>query len=319
MNPPHNETSTLFRAIGVDVGGTKTAIGLVTFPGGVVRARRIFQTCPERGGEKLLGEVERVASELAAEARADGQQIDGIGLGLCEIVNGDGEILSANCVDWTSSMVRKRLSAIAPTVIEADVRAGALAEALLGAGREARVFLYVSIGTGIASCLVIDGKPFTGARGATGTMASGPLPGFHEKPGEVLLPTLEQIASGPALVSRFNLIQGNAQTGEDVLAATANDPRAADVVRSAAEALGGGVGWLINILDPELVILGGGLGATEGAYRDQLVMSARRHVWWEGHRDLPIVTAQTGPDAGFIGAAATSWKRAQACCSLGGL
>ena len=81
-----------------------------------------------------------------------------------------------------------------------------------------------------------------------------------------------------------------------------------ETVRSAAEALGGSIGWLINVLDPELVIFGGRLGLCDGLYRLALIDSARRHIWWDGHRELPIVSATTAADAGLIGAAATAWK-----------
>ena len=70
-----------FTAIGVDVGGTKTAAGLMTFPDGIVRSRREIPTLPLRGGEAVLGDVERLVSELASEARSQGQRVDGIGVG----------------------------------------------------------------------------------------------------------------------------------------------------------------------------------------------------------------------------------------------
>lgn len=309
MNAATVTTPPTFCAIGVDVGGTKIAAGLVTFPEGRVQARRVIPTLPRRGGEAVLADVERSVAELSGEAHAGGHPVQGIGVGLCEIVDHTGEVRSANCVAWQNVPVRERLSRIAPTVIEADVRAAARAEAMFGAGRDARVFLYVSIGTGIASCLVIGGQPFAGARGATGTMASGPLPGLNETGTPTLLPALEHIASGPALVSRLQALHGNAQSGQEVLAAAAaGDAVATRIVRSAAEALGASIGSLVNVLDPELVILGGGLGASAGLYRDTLIAAARRHIWWEGHRDLPIVPATTGPGAGLIGAAATAWQ-----------
>jgi len=283
---------------------------VVTFPKGAVQERRVIPTLPKRGGAAVLADVERLAAELAAESRTEGRPVDGIGVGVCEIVNHAGQIASANCLAWSGALVSERLSPIAPTVIEADVRAAARAEALFGAGKEARVFLYVSIGTGISSCLVIDGQPFTGARAATGTMASGPLPGFHDHGSRTVLPSLESIASGPGMVSRFNALHGIAESGPDVLAAAAaGNPDAANIVRSAGESLGGSIGWLVNVLDPELVILGGGLGQCGGLYRQALIDSARRHIWWEGHRDLAIVPAAMAADSGVIGAAATSWKK----------
>ena len=295
-----------FCALGIDVGGTKIAAGVVSFPEGKVHARRTIPTLPTRGGEAVLADVERLAGELTDEARADRLAAQAIGLGVCELVDRAGNLASANCLDWRGLPVRERLSQIAPAVLEADVRAAALGEACFGAGKSFRLFLYLTVGTGISSCLVLDAKPFTGARGATGTVGSSPLPsasGSVDAP----MPTLEQLASGPGLVARFNQSGGKAKCGEEVLtAAKAGDTRAVTIVRSAGEALGAVVGWLVNVLDPEAVVIGGGLGLSEGLFRETLLASARRHIWSELHRDLPILPAALGSDAGVIGAATSA-------------
>ncbi|MBX9625917.1 MAG: ROK family protein, partial [Gemmataceae bacterium] len=91
---------------------------------------------------------------------------------------------------------------------------------------------------------------------------------------------------------------------EDVLAAAAaGDLEAVRVVREAGEAVGAAVGWLVNVLDPEAVAVGGGLGLAGGPYWDALVDSTRRHVWAEAARGLPVVPAGLGADAGLVGAA----------------
>ncbi len=166
-------------AIGVDVGGTKIAAGLVAFPHGEVRARRQIATAPARGGEAIFADVLRLCEELTTAARAQDRRVDGIGIGVCELVDLDGNVVSENCIAWKNVPVREQLSKLAPACIEADVRAAALAEAMFGAGRPFKQFLYVTVGTGISCCLVLDGKPFTGAHGATGTMASSPLSRNH--------------------------------------------------------------------------------------------------------------------------------------------
>ena len=300
-----------FHALGIDVGGTKIAAGVVSFPEGRVCSQRLIPTEPSRGGETVLNDVVRLAEELTAEAEALGQKVKGIGLGLCELVDPAGRILSANCVRWQDQPVADRLSRLAPVVIEADVRAAALAEALFGAGRSLRIFLYVTVGTGISSCLVIDGHPFVGARGATGTMASSPMSLTCEKCGHVSHRTLEEIASGPALAARLNARRpGAAKNGKDVLAAVAaGDADAREVVRSAGESLESTIGLLVNVLDPEAVIVGGGLGLSEGPYWESFIASTRRHIWSEVHRNLPFLQATTGQNAGIIGAAATAWKK----------
>jgi glucokinase len=81
------------------------------------------------------------------------------------------------------------------------------------------------------------------------------------------------------------------------------------VASAGGEALGVALGGLINVLDPQAVIVGGGLGLSEGPYWEKLVLEARRQIWSDLHRELPIVRATTGADAGFIGAATASWDR----------
>jgi len=302
---------TPFTAIGIDVGGTKIAAGLVSFPEGRIRAQKVIPTEASRKGEAILNDVLRLAEEFAHGAKAEGLHVEAIGLGLCELVDPTGRILSANCIRWQDLPVADRLAHIAPAVIEADVRAAALAEALFGAGRPFRIFLYVTVGTGISSCLIIDRQPFLGARGATGTMASSPMSVLCGNCGHLTRRTLEEIASGPALVARLNARRaGSAISGLDVLAEAASGAAdALEVVQSAGEQIGSTVGLLVNVLDPEAVILGGGLGLSEGIFGETLIASTRRHVWFELHRDVPILRAATGHAAGLIGAAAASWTK----------
>jgi len=298
-----------FCAVGIDVGGTKIAAGVVGFPECKMYARRQIPTEAKRGGAAVLADVEQLVRELMEESSALNLRVDGIGLGLCELVNLAGEPASENCIAWKGLPVRERLSRLAPATIEADVRAAALGESLFGAGRPFRIFLYVTVGTGISSCLMIDGHPFLGARGATGTMASGPLPSAGGR-SNALMPTLEELSSGPALVRCFNHSGGRAASGHDVLVAVAaGDDRAVGVVRSAGEALGAAIGWLVNVLDPEGVVIGGGLGLSDGLYREATIASTRRHIWSELHRGLPVLPAALGLDAGAIGAASVAWKK----------
>jgi glucokinase len=294
-----------FTAIGIDVGGTKIAAALVSFPAGVVREKRTIPTATASGAASILGEVRSLAQSIAVRAHETNLHVGGIGLGLCEIVTRDGTIASGASVKWSEREVQDALRDIGQVVIEADVRAAARAEALFGAGRGLHCFLYVSVGTGISCCLVIDGEPFLGARGATGTMASGPMPTFD---GHMPNRSLEEVASGPALVARFNEdASKRVERAQEVLAAAeSGDSRALSVVESGAAALGGSIGWLVNVLNPEAIILGGGLGLSEGRFRKTLIDSARRHIWWPGHRDLPIRPAQTGREAGVIGAAVSA-------------
>jgi glucokinase len=149
---------------------------------------------------------------------------------------------------------------------------------------------------------------FERAREATGMMGSSPLSISCEQCGHVSRRTLEDIAAGLALGKRFNALHGHATNGREVLAAAASDSVAATIVQSAGEALESQAALLINMLDPEVVGIGGGLGLSDGPYWDHFIASSRRHVWSELHRDLPILQAATGVNAGWIGAAAKGWR-----------
>ena len=194
-----------------------------------------------------------------------------------------------------------RFAEVGPVWVEADVRAAALAEARFGAGRPFRLFVYVSIGTGISHTLVQDGRPFAGARGNALVLASGPTSVRCPGCGAWSRTVLEEVASGPALAAAFKVRPRPRTSWRPPTAATLQRAR---IVRDAAEALGSSVGFLVNVLDPEAVVIGGGLGLAGGLYWNALTDAVRRHVWAETTRDLPIVPAELGTDAGMIGAAA---------------
>lgn len=302
-------------AIGLDLGGTKMAGGLVGFPEAEILARRVVPTLTGRSAEAILADALHLAEALFAEARARELQVAGLGLSLCELVDVDGNVISANCLPWRGLPLREKFGRLTKTVIvEADSRAAAFAEARFGAGRPFKIFFYVTIGTGIGSSLVLDGRPYTGAGGRSGTLASSPLTAECASCGALLHPVLEEIASGPALVRRFNDRRpGGAVRGEDVLAAAAaGDPHAVRVVETAGEALGSTLGLLVNVLDPEALVIGGGLSAATGLYWDSLTASTRRHIWSETHRSLPILRAAFGADAGVVGAAAALLEKTSA-------
>ena len=297
-------------AIGLDVGGTKIAAGIVSHPSGAVLARRTIPTLPRRGGEAVLGDTLSLAEELLAEAGKRNLDVLGIGVGVPELVDPEGNITSAHTLSWQGARVLAAFSCLAPAVVESDVRAGALAEAMFGAGRAYGLFVYVTVGTGISSTLVLDGRPFAGANGNALIMASSPLSVECSCCGADLKPVLEEFASGPALVARYNRHGSRVvEKAEEVTAAAGEGDRAAVmVVTSSGEALGTSVGFLVNVMDPEAIVVGGGLGSAGGLYWDSFIASTRAHIWAENSRRLPIVPAAMGADSGLIGAAATVFR-----------
>lgn len=297
----------LVGAIGLDIGGTKTAAGIVLWPTGEILHRTVNPTSPQRGGEALLEDVLGLATRLNEKAEAEGIKIAAIGAGIAELVDCDGNVTSSCTIAWRGQPIQEKLSAIAPARVESDVRAAAIAEAIFGAGRGKRLFVYITVGTGISYCLMQNGQPLKGANGNAITMASSPLSTVCTHCGAKLHPVLEEFASGPAIARRFAQAKRTGSVGDcqGVFRAASNgDQDAIEILNSAGEALGVSAAFLINVLDPEMVILGGGLGTAGGIYREVFDRSCREHIFAENSRGLPIVSAELGIDAGIIGAAA---------------
>lgn len=253
-------------AVGIDVGGTKIAGGLVDLTTGRVLAHEVVATDP----------AEALAACAALAARLAVDPTTPIGLGVCELVGRDGSIRSTQTLDWRGRDLVASLRR--PFVVESDVRAAALAEARFGAARETAVTLFVTVGTGISHCLLLDGVPFTGATGLAIITGSPPI---------------EEVASGLALQQATGLTRA-----EDVFA----DPQHVGLIAAAADALGRTIATLVDALDPERVVIGGGLGLRDD-YRAAVTTAIDRCLWPGAGRTVPVVGAALGRDAGVVGAA----------------
>ncbi len=257
-------------AVGIDVGASKIAAGLVDTSDGTVlkAARRPLPGDPREALETCA----RMAAELS------GPEPHPVGIGLCELVAPDGTITTGVSVDWRDLDVDSVLPGVR---IESDVRAAAVAEARYGAAAGAASALYLNVGSGISHCLVLDGEPLAGARG--NAIITG-------------APPVETWSSGVGLAQ-----QAGADSGEAVV----GDPRHAELVEDAAHRVGAALAMLVNALDPELVVIGGGLGLNP-RYMEMAVNAARPLVYAADTAVLPIVPARLGAEAGVIGAAALS-------------
>jgi glucokinase len=306
-------------ALGLDVGGTKTA-GAVVSDRGMVIAQETIPTQPARGGAAVADDTFHLAERLMSLAVERNQQPVALGISICELVDLDGNIASDQTVAWRDQPIHGRFGKLAPTFIEPDSRAAALAEARFGAGKDYPIFLYVTLGTGIGSSLVIEGKPYTGARGSSGTLASGPLSTLCSECGKLSTSILEDIASGLAIANRYvrhaDVVETSSQSDQQVSAQTVlaaanqGDAIARQVLETAGHCAGSLIALLVNMLDPHAVIIGGGLGTAPGVYWDNLLSTARKQIWSDTHRDLPILRGTLGPLAGAIGAATFARERA---------
>ena len=292
-------------SVGIDIGGTKVAAGVVDETGHVLeRMRRDTPTTSPAGVEDTIADI---ITELRPRHR-----VYSVGIGAAGFVDATrSSVLFAPHLAWRHEPLRdalRRRIGLSVTV-ENDANAAAWAEWRFGAARDEEDLVCITLGTGISSCLVQHGQPLAGARGNALVLASSPLASVCSVCGAVTATVLEAVATGPALVARYNARGSRPVTrAEEVLgAAAAGDKAAIDVAREGGEALGNSVAFLVNVLDPEALVVGGGLGQAEGIYWTSFVAALRAHIWADATRSLPVLRAALGGDAGFVGAAACAW------------
>ena len=283
-------------ALGVDVGGTKTRVVIIDEQGRVLVVDEVA-TSVDGGADPRLERSLALAQDIARRAIEEGWGIGAIGVGMPEYVDALGRLRSRDVIAWDRQPLEV-FEVMGPVTVESDVRCGAVAEATVGAGRDATSMLYASIGTGISSTLVLDGLPWRGSRGEA--IALGELP-VDRSLDAGSAATVEQFASGAAIGRRYSRLTGESVPGarEVIARADAQDRRAAAVVESAAVALGAALAWAVHLVDPERVVLGGGLGASGGRWadivRDSYVARSRPEA-------PPLVPASLGGDSGAVGA-----------------
>lgn len=300
--------------VGVDLGGTKTAAGVVASDGSVLFTETI-PTLNRDGGEAILEATAALIRSLVTAAAAQGITVEAVGIGSAGVINAaEGTVISATdaILGWTGTAITAGLTQRLglPCAVVNDVHAHALGEAWHGAGAGAATALMVAFGTGVGGSFVVNGQPILGEHfvgGHMGHFASPfavhrgtPLPCSCGHAGHV-----EAIASGPAIHAAYGRNGGSAAL-EDTRAifdsAHAGDDLALAIIAHAAAAAGQAMGGLINILDPAVVVVSGGL-ADAG------------ELWWAGMETalraellaplatVPVVRASLGNTAAIVGAA----------------
>jgi glucokinase len=201
-----------------------------------------------------------------------------------------------------------------PVAVEHDVRMAALGEARLGAGRGVARFVCVTVGTGIGAAILLDGRLYRGATGAAGEIGHVPVTSDGTRCGCGRRGCLETIASGRAIATRAQALGVMAESAAEVFArAAAGDPACVRVVGDAVTALADGLTMLVNVLNPDVIAIGGGVAGAGAALLDPLRAAVRRSAWAPAAEAVRIVPAALGARAGAIGAALQVVEACRVC------
>ncbi len=307
--------------LGVDIGGTKVAVGLVNREGRILTQSRkpmVANDTADAGLRAVAGAIDSLASSAPGGIHS---------IGICAPGPLDpktGIVLNPpNLRCWRDFPLADRIASLyhVPVRVDNDANAAALAETRWGAARGYRYVFYATIGTGIGTGIVLDGQIYhgnTGSAGEGGHMSidyRGPICGCGKHG------CIEILAAGPAIGgrARTKLAARPSRSmildlaGGDVAAVTsefvgrayaAGDPLAREVLQETVELLAAWLGNIVDLLDPDVLVMGGGVAAMLKPFFEEI--KNRLPTWCVNPRvsDIPLLMAHYGADAGIAGGAA---------------
>jgi glucokinase len=274
-----------------------------------------FLRLPARVREHADAPLEVIAQAVADLRRECGEGVAGIGLGCPGVIDpASGALVgrTAHLPHWDSLPLRALLTERLGTtlVVENDANLAAFAEHRVGAAREAWVSLTVTVGTGIGCGVVVEGRILRGAHGGAGELGHLPLDGRF--PCRCGVPgCVEPECSGSGLVTRAAELGLVVPDAEAVFAAAAaGDPRATRLIERMTDRLGALLAAAVQLVDPEVVVIGGGVSNAGEALLAPLRLAVARYALESHGRRLRIVGAALGERAGVVGAGLAAWEAA---------
>ena len=313
-------------AIGVDIGGTKISLALGDEKGKILMRSEI----PTRTGRQSVDCVRELALKLKALVRDAGlplKKILGIGVGCPGAVNNQKGIAprSPNLPGWAGLPLRRILSQASglPVFLANDANAAAIGESVFGAGRHAKNFIYITVSTGVGGGIVLNGRLYEGSGFVAGEIGHISVVPDGKKCNCGQRGCLEAYASGTAIghfvrerMTRKNtriwkFLSGDRKVSarQVGMAAREGDRLSIESYKQAGYYLGIGIANLLNILNPEKIVIGGGvLRSAHQIFWKTMQKSAKQHAWPEAFRTVKIVRSALQGRVGDLGTVALVFK-----------
>ena len=289
--------------VGVDLGGSKIACAIADIGGKILAD--IYEPINPKGGSSIIAQIIEMINNVAQKANISPDKIKQISIGTPGVISKDGQLsLGANVQNLDGmhlqSILRKLFDV--EVGVENDLNLAAVGEFLHGSAKEILNFALIQLGTGIGAGIFVDGQLVRGARGAAGEVAFLPLFGDLTDPWAVENGLIESVVGTKGITKRYQeLTKSNKQvTVKEIFElASKGQPDALTVVQEVGKYLGYLCASLKAIVDPELIIIGGGIGS------NQMLLPIIQH--WANKLvpfEVKIITTKLDVKAGVIGAAA---------------
>ncbi|MGI6069830.1 MAG: ROK family glucokinase [Blautia sp.] len=300
---------------GIDVGGTAIKCGLFQTDG-VLLDKWEIPTRRENHGENILPDAAAAIQGKCAEKGISVEEVAGVGIGVPGPVNGKGEVPCAVNLYWGYKDVAGDMEKLTGMKAKAanDANVAAFGEAWMGAAKGSLNVIMATLGTGVGGGIIVDGKIVTGAHGAGGEIGHANVD--HNET-EVCncggQGCLEQMASATGLVrlakkrlakdDRDSVLRDGELSAKSIFDAyKAKDAVADEVVEEFSEYLGSALSVFASVVDPEVIVLGGGVSKAGKPLVDCVERYYKKYAF-SSCKETPIVLAVLGNDAGIYGAA----------------
>ncbi len=289
-------------AIGLDIGGTKI-LGILMDENGKILKRKNVETNSGKSSREIIGNVCFVVDFLLRGFSA--KKISGIGIGCAGITDGKGKFLfspnipSLKGVSLKSVLSRRYNMRV---VHENDANCFAIAEHAFGAGKGTGNMVGLIVGTGIGGGIILENKLYKGTNGFSGEFGHSVIDPYGPKCNCGLNGDFESLCSGPAIVKRYIALGGKISKPNPAKIFSSKEKVARNVVKDTFVYFGIGLSHIINGLDVETIVFGGGVSNID--FYDEINKSAKRFSNEAVRNSVRILRNMLGDDSGAVGAAA---------------
>lgn len=311
--------------IGIDLGGTKISTALVD-SGGTIITHDYRETHATEGREAVIGRMLDGARQVMAQAGVNRAQVAAVGIGAPGPLDIEAGVVVAppNLPGWERVPLKRLIEdgLGITTFLENDANAAALGEHRFGAGQGTKHMIYVTVSTGIGGGLILNGKLYHGINGMAGEIGHQTLVPYGPRCGCGHRGCLEALASGTAIArqARERVAHGVPTLMADLAggaperitaklvaeAANQGDVEAQEILAEAMNYLGIGMANLVNLFNPQLIVIGGGLTNIGETLFGPVRRAIERHALPAPAQAVQVVRAELGDDVGVLGAAAVA-------------
>jgi len=272
------------KVIGIDIGGTKTSIGLVDLKLGKILKKITVSSKKFKNDKKNLDYIVRETLNFTENIK-----VKKIGIGVPELINNKGIIKDSYNFKWNNKNLVNYFPKKFNTKVDSDVRNHLRAEKYFGYGKVSKNFIYVNIGTGLSYSHFKDNKIYSGSNGFAIHFASSKITLYNPKNNQKTSIVPEDLYSGKSIMKYLNKYK--------------NNKKKLSYLNNISESLASLIGNLVNSVDPNMIVLGGGVVVNNKVFRSLLINHIRKYIFSNDAKSIRIVLSKLKVDTGLIGAA----------------